>query len=250
MAINKIKAMSPSPLITFLSQALRKSTRFLVRDYFELEHLQSSKRNTTDFVASANKRLYEALSDNLKRYPNSVVSIDKAGLNNKPKICFLVEPIDGISNLERAIPIFCTLVTCYENKGGDMVLTAAMMYFPILGDIVYATQGGGSWVDKAHEHSVHKAARLRVASSEKDASQLLYLTDNPAKFNKSSRSFHCDSYSAYLVAAGKADLFFSDNISHIAQEVATLLVKEAGGSVAFSNGQFAAASAAEHILLT
>lgn len=222
--------MAPSPLITFITQAMRKASRFLIRDYLELEYLQNSRKNTVNFVQASNSKLYESLCYGLKRYPNAEVSHNESIIQEKRSICFVVKPIDGLANLQKALPIFGTTILCYEHKNNQTILSAAVLNFPILGEIAYATPGGGAWNEKTQDYAAQQASRLRV-STVSDTKQALYATDNVKHFNEQSRSFHCDSYSGYLVAAGKIDIFISDNIDFISKAASTLLVTEAGGKI-------------------
>lgn len=223
-----------SPLITFITQAMRKASRFLIRDYLELEYLQNSRKNTVNFVQSSHHKLYESLCYGLKRYPNSEVSDNELILKQNHAISFIVKPIDGIANLQKALPTFGTIILCYEHKNNETSLLATVLNFPVLGEIAYATRGGGAWNEKTQDYSTQKASRLRVSTiSNKD--QAIYATDSVKHFNDRSRAFHCDSYSGYLVATGKIDIFISDKIDFVTKTAISLLVIEAGGKIDSSN---------------
>ncbi len=218
--------MATSPLLSFLIKATRKSTRLLSRDYFELENLQSSKRPTTDFVARSKAKVDEALREELSRYPDSTIAYNTQNPDTTKPLHFIINPLDGEANLERAIPFFASLVVVCEHKDGDLLPIASVINFPALGEIVYAEHGRGAHAERSIDNSSQHALRLRV-SANSNIDKALIATDIEGVTN--SRLIGCDIYSAYLVASGKADLLLSHGMNEATKLAAGQLIHEAGG---------------------
>jgi myo-inositol-1(or 4)-monophosphatase len=218
--------MALSPLLNFLVKASRKSTRLLSRDYFELENLQNSKRPTTDFVARSRIKVDESLREELLLYPDSAVIYNVQSPDPTKAMHFVVTPINGASNLSRAIPFFASIIVACEYKGGEMLPLASVINFPALGEIVYAEHGRGSSSERSIDNSSQHGLKLRV-SAHSSLESAMVATD--IGLFKNSRSFGCDMYSAYLVAAGKIDIFLSNEMDDATKLAAGQLVHEAGG---------------------
>lgn len=218
-----------SPLITFLTNASRKASRLLARDYFELEQIQSSRRPTSDFVTRSFNKTLELLLKELGRYPNSTVIEEGDEIDPEMDMYFVVNAIDGIENLSRAIPFFGSVIVACEYKNGTLIPIASVVHFPALGEIVYAAKGGGSWMERHVDQTSQHASRLRISAMSKIENALIV---SDKKINHSLiRSLGCDIYCSYLVAAGKADIFLSDSISYASRLAAEMIVQEAGGSI-------------------
>jgi myo-inositol-1(or 4)-monophosphatase len=218
--------MALSPLLNFLLKASRKSTRLLSRDYFELENLQNSKRPTTDFVARSKAKVDESLREELLLYPDSAVIYKTTAFDETKSMHFLVTPIEGLLNLSRAIPFFASIIVACEYKDGELLPIISVVNFPALGEIVYAEHGRGSSSERSIDNSSQHGLKLRV-SAQNSIENATVATD--LGIFKNSRSFGCDIYSAYLVAAGKIDIFLSNQMDDATKLAAGQLVHEAGG---------------------
>ena len=129
-----------TPLSLFISGAMQKSSRYLYRDFFELELSQSSKHMMDAFVSKAYARTEEALINELRKHPKSGAVGE--GEPTKGKINFTVSSIDGIKNLTRALPFFSTSVCAYYvGEDGVSVPQCCVIDFPALGEICYVEKG-------------------------------------------------------------------------------------------------------------
>jgi histidinol-phosphatase len=69
---------------------------------------------------------------------------------------WIVDPIDGTKNFVRGIPFFATLIALEE--AGEV--TAGVMYAPVMGELLYARRGAGTFAN-GHRVRVSQVARLR-----------------------------------------------------------------------------------------
>jgi len=216
-----------SPLTSFIASAIQKPSRFLYRDFFELELSQSSKHMMDAFSAKAYMRTLEALTHELKKHPRAGLVGD--GEPVKGKINFSISAIDGTKNLTRALPFFSISVCAYYvGDDGVSVPQACMMDFPALGEIYYAEQGKGVMLVK--NASSNASVKLKP-SAHSNPHMALVDEEFGAAFVCEKRHFGCFSYEIALVAAGKADILVTHEVDMHFQLIAKLFAGEAGCKV-------------------
>lgn len=212
------------PLTTFMLKVARKASRLLMRDYFELEGLQSSVRSTEHFSKRSEDKVREVLLEELTRYPNAQI-VQNTKVEQNKAAYFAFTTLDGATNLSRALPFFATTIIACEYKNDKLVPKACIINFPALGEIVYAEVGGGAFVEKIQAQTSQSAARLRVSKTQNFSSALI-VSSVPTH---NTRIFGCSLYGGYLVASGKIDALFSNEVDETTSLALELLVKEAGG---------------------
>lgn len=218
--------MAYSPLVNFLLKATRKSARLLLRDFFELENLQNSKRPTTDFVARSKAKLEESLREELERYPSSIIAYDTSKPDPTKGIHFIITPIDGEMNFGRAIPFFASIVVACEYKNGELLPFVSVINFPALGEVIYVEHGRGVFMERSVDNASQHSLRLRVSAHEAMDNALI-ISDFGSFRNH--RMIGSDMYSSYLIASGKADIFLSNSMNEGVKLATGLIVHEAGG---------------------
>jgi myo-inositol-1(or 4)-monophosphatase len=208
-----------SPFISFILKAMSKSSRFLYRDYFELELQQSSKSNMNDFVQKSYNKCESILNEELAKYG------DRAS--------FEIIPIDGRDNLQHALPFFAVIVVGY--KQNDPVPAAIIIDFPVLGETYFAEKGSGMWLERHNRSSgTSSAIRLRVS---KRVDQLLHIADRSQNIpnNAIIRDFGSAAYSISMVASGKADMAHLGHVDPVLLKAAKLFIQESGGKIISEN---------------
>ena len=96
-------------------------------------------------VTDADKRAEEVMREAIgKRYPRHLVLGEEFGGPQKPtsESLWVLDPIDGTTSFAAGLPIFGTLIAYLEN-GEPQV---GVIHFPAMGETVYASRGGGSWI--------------------------------------------------------------------------------------------------------
>ena len=215
-----------SPSLTLLINAVKKASGSLNRDFSEIEQLQSSVKGYKEFVVASYTKVSKALQVELgKIHPDYalVSEAEKLGARN----CYIVSPIDGLSNFAHGIPHFAVSVAVYENN----TVTASVVYNPA--------------TDCLYKEGFRNHERLRV-SSRRDLKEALVATlvnynENVSEYDVIQKrlvaatdnlriSGSCALDLAY-VASGKYDAAVSrgNKLSDFAAGL--LLVKEAGGYI-------------------
>jgi len=210
-----------SPNLRILLDALATAGKFLLRDFGELEQLQSSMGGTEKFAAAARERTARALLDSLlEARPRfgysfgvdaSLPEVRGQDISHK----FLLGVMDGFENFSRAMPFFA-LSAAIEEQGK---VIACVVYNPILDKLFFAEKNGGAFVLEAR-----MTRRIRVSRRR----------ESPL-----SRDFGCPALAVCYVAAGMLDKYAGTDTP------ASLIVREAGGKadekeglLICSNGNF------------
>ncbi len=215
-----------------LLEAIRKSTRFLHRDYFELEGLQSLSKNCDSFVKKSCFKLYENLTENIKKYHSQIFCLAQDFKeSNFTGSAALIEILDGTNNLSRSLPYFATIVTIVTKKGSDVFAEKVIINFPALNELYYAEKGKGAWVEK-YSANYNGKTRVRV-SGVNDINSVAVATsyqqiNQAANLSENIRIFSSYAYSISLLINGKIDicLFEKRDISYLG---ICLMIQEAGG---------------------
>ncbi len=213
---------SISPNLNIMIKACEKASKSLIRDFGEIENLQVSMKGPSDFVTNADKKVEKILIDELsKAKKNYSILSEESGYvkNNDEDNIWIIDPIDGTTNLFHGIPHFsiCIALKSYE------VITTGLIFDPIKDEMFYAEINNGSYLNNK---------RIRV-SKKKNLNECLFASNgkkyrNVDLANRNSGSAALDL--AY-VASGRFDGFFQEKLNIWDIAAGILLIQEAGGIV-------------------
>tara|TARA_B100001121_G_C18592720_1_gene575454 strand:+ start:340 stop:1080 length:741 start_codon:yes stop_codon:yes gene_type:complete len=213
---------SISANLNIMIKASEKASKSLIRDFGEIENLQVSMKGPSDFVTNADKKVEKILIDELsKAKKNYSILSEESGYikNNDEDNIWIIDPIDGTTNLFHGIPHFsiCIALKSYE------VITTGLIFDPIKDEMFYAEINNGSYLNNK---------RIRV-SKKKNLNECLFASNgkkyrNVELANRNSGSAALDL--AY-VASGRFDGFFQENLNIWDIAAGILLIQEAGGIV-------------------
>jgi myo-inositol-1(or 4)-monophosphatase len=226
---------------SLLIDATRSASRFIYRDYFELENLQQSSKSTKDFCRKSVSRATEVLHAGLSKYYKTIITGDLNALHSDFKgKAALVEPIEGLNNMSRALPFFAIIVTIVNVEDGQIEPEKVIINFPALGEIFYAEKGRGAWVQK-HSSNAAGDIRVRISACNEVAHSTLITSAEKTEIaniiNNDIRIFDSYSYGLAMLVSGKADACIF-NANPISSNGMDLLIKEAGGRSFIHNGTF------------
>lgn len=228
--------MTKSPVLTVVDTIFRKAGKALLRDYFELEDLQTSAKGNAKFVENSRIRIVENLIRELSRKKEDY-SIKISNGSNAEYVykasgdfAFVINPIEGSYNFERAIPFFAMVVAIEDLR--DRSVLASYIYAPALGSCYFSEKGKGAWVESIFDSSP-RARRLRVTQNN-TASAFLFLqdfVDNDNVSTENLRIIGSFSISACMLASGKVDKIAFKSFDYASGAAARLMIWEAGGKV-------------------
>lgn len=221
---------SKSPLINVIDSSVRKASKLLVRDFFELEQLQSNVNSNSKFIEKATARTIEIISSELIKL-KSEFSISLDGLSNiysgASDYRFLIKPIDGLINFERSNHYFAIVILVENQRSKE--ITTAYVNAPILRATYFSEINSGSWVESDIDYNLN-SRRMRVSQIANLKKSLISISDNSISCEcLEARLIGCDSITGVMVADGKLDAALFKNDDFISKNCNALIVKEAGG---------------------
>ncbi len=233
-----------SGLMRVMEKAARKAGQRLRRDFGEVEHLQVSRKGPADFVSKADQRAERTLYDELKAArPDWGFVLEEAGTiegdPSKPR--WIIDPLDGTSNVLHGIPHFAISIAVQEprldGKGWGEV-TAGLVYQPVTDESFWAEKTRGAWL---HDRRLRVSGRRHLDESliatgipfsgRGDAVewQRIYAALGPQVAGI--RRFGAASLDLAWVAAGRYEGFWESSLAPWDTAAGCLLVREAGGFV-------------------
>ncbi|MFK7973497.1 MAG: hypothetical protein AB8B66_01350 [Rickettsiaceae bacterium] len=228
--------------------AIRQASKFLLRDYFELENLQTSKQNTINFSQKSCTRILQTLQKNLSKYYKTILfdSNELISTNFIGK-AVLIETMDGFVNFTRSSPLFSIMVTIVSRKGDELIAEKTVMQFPALGEIYYTEKGKNAWLERDNLN-IPGATRLRVSQIDNMegaiASTSIKLLDLAKSF-QNLRVFESATYSLAQLIAGKLDVIIIQptNMSLFGMQ---LFIESAAGMYQMNNNVMIASNQKIH----
>jgi myo-inositol-1(or 4)-monophosphatase len=217
-----------------MTGAAIKASKWLLRDFYELENLQVSIKSNKDFVTSADLKANEILKEELlrSRPAYSLLSEESEEIIGEDRLHkWIVDPLDGTMNYMHGFPHWAISIAL--EKENDIV--AAVTYDPVKNEMFWAEKGCGAYLnDKKIRVSGRRSLFDTLVSFEISGKQALPQEDFTSKIRKTGST---TLNMAYL-AAGRLDILYADAAALHKWDVAAgmLLIREAGGVLADKNG--------------
>ena len=229
-----------SPQINVITKACMKASRYLIRDFGEIENLQVSSKGPGDFVTSADKRTEKIIIEELqKAHPEYGIVTEESGIINKTNTTnrWIIDPIDGTMNFLNGIPQFAISIG-YEEENE---IKCGVIFDPIKNEMFSAEKGNGSYLNNS---------RIRVSNKKKLKDSLL-VTGGPknssknkekifSEFVKVSNSILCPvrkfgsaALDMAYVACGRFDGYWQRELNYWDIAAGIIILKEAGGFIDF-----------------
>ena len=212
--------ISISSNLNLMIKAAEKASKFVIRDFGEVEKLQVSKKGPYDFVTKTDKKvekiLIEELSKSKKKY--SFLTEESGFIKNEDKENFwVIDPIDGTTNFINGIPHFCISVGLVL----DNEIVSGVIFDPIKDEIYYAEKNSGAYMN-------NKSIRV---SRKREISECLF-SSNSKKISSDGLTIRITGSAALdlaYVSCGRFDGSFHKNLSLWDIAAGSVLVREAGG---------------------
>ncbi len=171
---------------------------------------------------------------------HSILAEESPERDQSPEYRWIIDPLDGTTNYAHGYPVFCVSIALEQ----DQRIVVGVVYNPMLDELFLAEEGRGAWLN---------GRRIQVSDSD-DLSRSLLATGFPYDIRESELNNlnHFNSLvmeaqairragSAALdmayVAAGRFDGFWELKLMPWDTAAASLLVREAGGSITDLSGR-------------
>ena len=207
-------------------KAAEKASKILIRDFGELEKLQTSRKNPKDFAKnSINRAENEIINELVKSRPDYSILSQGQSLKyhkNKKNI-WIIEPVAGILNFLHGIPHFAISIALKSNNE----INSGIILDPIKNELFYAEKNNGSFFNNK---------RIRV-SKKKQIEECLFASGEilSNKLNIKMRKTGSIALDMAYLSAGRYDGFFQKNLNLCDIAAGIILIKEAGGIINFTN---------------
>ncbi len=216
-----------------VDKAVWKVSRNLIRDYNELELLNSTNRATENFVAQSLSRAKEIYTQELSLQAfDSIQFMDTYKAINHDGNHIIISPVGSAQNLQRGFPFFSTSIIQIQYHEQQANVNAALISFPALGYIFYAEKGHGAWMETYQDSGTGRGRRLRVSGIKKiedavTSRKYAEVNDN-VRF---SRDFGSPEYEIASFVSGKLDAIIIESGDKFNRMLAEMFTKEAGGFI-------------------
>lgn len=206
-----------------------KVSRNLIRDFRELELMQSTNHMSLDrFVTTSENRTKETIKREFETLHFTSIIFENEPMPLSDGVHILCYGLEGKDNLRRALPYFGNIVVQLKNLEGERQVNAAVMSFPGLGQVFYAEKGQGAWFEKYEDRSTSSTRLRATGAKEITMVNSVFAENNPKKYL--SRDFGSIFYDIALFASGKYDaILLEHNDIEIVKLCAELFAKESGG---------------------
>ena len=218
-----------SPLLNALNKSIRVSGKKIIRDFGEIEKLQSSVKETTKFVSFVKSNLNKDITEILKKLRPDL-TVESKNVNIKD--CWILQILDSTINFSRGIDNFFISISLKEN--GRIIICA--LYNPIKDENLCFQSGSGGYKND-YRIRVSETKRLNNSISsffgtttETDENIILgeirqILKKNNVETRESGSILHEIS----LIACGKIDCLFFTMMNNDINNQISLILAETGG---------------------
>ena len=230
--------MQGSANLNIMIKAARRAGRSLVKDFREVENLQTSMKAVGDFVSKADIAAEEMLrEDLLEARPNYGWLGEETGevVGKDPTRRWIVDPLDGTTNFLHGLPHWAISIAL-EHKGE---IVAGLVFDAAKDEMFYAEKGNGAWLNGTQRLRVSNrnrlieavfatglpfAAKKTLPATLKDLGNLLPVCAGVRRFGSAALDL------AY-VAAGRYDGYWERELNLHDIAAGYLIAKEAGALI-------------------
>ncbi|MGY3439196.1 MULTISPECIES: inositol monophosphatase family protein [unclassified Marinovum] len=160
--------MQGSANLNIMLKTARKAGRSLVKDFREVENLQSSSKAAGDFVTKADIASEAIIREELMGARPTYGFLGEEGgetAGQDPTRRWIVDPLDGTSNFLHGLPHWAVSIAL-EHKGQ---IVSAVVFDPAKDEMFFAEKGSGAWMNDT---------RVRVSDRRK-MNEALFATGIP-----------------------------------------------------------------------
>jgi len=217
-----------SPRLAFAIEAAHRAGRSTLA-HFQTGAAVDLKADETPVTVAdrgAERMIREMIA---REFPNDAILGEEEGGDHSNPNRWVVDPIDGTKSFVSGVPLYGTLLA-YEENFRPVV---GVVYFPALGDLVYAELGSGAWWNgracRTTERDHVKGAVLCCGGYKSMAQYGRDAAFNALAAEAMATRTWGDAYGHMLVATGRADAMIDPIVSRWDLSAVRIIVEEAGG---------------------
>jgi myo-inositol-1(or 4)-monophosphatase len=224
-------------------RAARAAGDILMTYYGRAPEGLGSKSSDTDLVSDADREAERAVRELLERERPDDGLLAEEGSQADPNSGrrWLVDPLDGTVNFLYGFPVWAVSIALEDGDG----LVVGVVHAPVNGETFCAVRGEGAWVAESglrlRVRDCRQLARAMVATGfsyepprrERQAEVVRRLLPQARDIRRAGAA----ALDLAWLAAGRLDAFYERGLNPWDWAAGQLLVKEAGGSIRWLEGE-------------
>ena len=229
-------------LLEFMERTAREAGDFAMNEFERLGHSVNTKSTEKDIVTAADKATEQLIIGHIREaYPGTGILAEESGIEKgtDSEWMWMIDPIDGTSSYAAGLRSYCVSVGLYRNGAPY----AGVVYAPRLDELYAAETGCGATLNGK---PIHVSARSELIDSIA-VTGFACLRGNLPKNNlktfcriaplvRGIRRIGSAAMDACRVASGLMEFFWEHPLSLHDVAAATVIVREAGGTVTDFDG--------------
>ena len=221
-----------SPVINILSKSIRTIRKFVLRDFYEIEKLQSSIKKNNHFINNSLSKLKIEVNKTLSKINPELEIISSNKLPTKD--CWIIDYSDYDSNLKRANEnIGIEIAFIKENQ-----VKSYVFYNPIKDDSFFFEKGGGAFkndfrirVSSEINQKEMIISLFKKVNEDDDKEALKFLKNIFFDHSVTQRELGSLNYDLCDLASGKVDCAIFVNPTKKIEMIVNLILAESGGKL-------------------
>jgi len=241
MAELMIKTINPELLEKALhvAQDAARAAEIVIKRYYQSTDLATEIKSDDTPVTWADKQAEQVIRDEiLSHFPDHNIYGEEMGQSEdmSSDYLWLIDPIDGTKSFVRQYPFFSTQIALMYR--GELVMGVSNA--PILGEMAWASQGKGSFLNDKPIHTEDAFDPYTSCVSTGNIQSLI--SNNWHRLGQLLSQFskirgYGDFYHYHLLAAGKIDLVVESDVNILDIAALTVIIREAGGIMTDLDGE-------------
>jgi myo-inositol-1(or 4)-monophosphatase len=216
----------PSATVRVMIDVARKISSMIMRDYYELQLLQTSRKSLDSFYDHLVKRVLKKIEDDLtKARPEFLYDLT----NNAQGDFWVFNVLEGKHNFLHAVPNFAISIAHVRKKNTFKEVVSGLIVLPFFKEAYYAELGKGAWLEQ-FDMQKDRADILRV-SGRCEKQDLLLATNDPKFSGEGVRNFGSVGLSLAYLASGRVDAVVLEGIKYQDIAAGLLIARQAGAAV-------------------
>jgi myo-inositol-1(or 4)-monophosphatase len=209
-----------------MSDASQKISGMLMRDYYELQLLQNSRKSLRGFYEHLIRRAVPKLQDELlKARPGFGTNLDSDADGD----FWVFNVLEGEKNFLHALPYFTISIAHVNKKEAVNEVISAIVVVPALNEMFCAELGKGAWFCRFDMHQ-DRPDKLQL-SGRRNKDELLCAVNQNVDSSYECRNFGSNAIALSYLAGGRVDAVMVRDYRYVDVAASLLIAKQAGAVV-------------------
>lgn len=230
-------------------EAIKKASVKTMRDFYEVEKLQISKKGVSNFVTKTDLAVEKTLIYHLQksRPEYSFLTEEKGAfdsikkdIHNQTQYKWIIDPIDGTFNFMHGIPFFCTSIALLKITKNISTIVLGVVHNPVTNETFWAGKNLGAFlidslgmkrkIKVSNHKNYEKIICATHDNSNSDNKMKQYLNFIHSRHSKI-RIFGASALEMAYLADGRINLLIQGRLNLWDYAAGLVLIREAGGVV-------------------